>query len=315
MERSSPLALFGAVGSSGSPGGMTFGPEFWLPLSAAFLYALGAIVMKNAGRWKAGPWRMTFVTNIATAIVGLPLFLLGGTVPSWFDLWQPFVIALIFLLGQLLTFVAISYGDVSIATPMLGLKIILVAVFIHFLTPEKVSPMIWGAAALATLAVVLLNMGGGGESRKRIAFTAVLSFAAAASYALFDVLLQHWAAPWGTGRFLPIVFLFTAVLSFGLIPLFPAPLSELPRDAWRWLLGGGMLIAFQALVFTSTLAIWRQAAESNVVYSSRGLWSVLLVWTAGRWLARDEYKLGGRVLAWRLAGAATLIFAIALLRA
>ena len=60
----------------------------------------------------------------------------------------------------------------------------------------------------------------------------MLALAAAASFALFDVLVQKWSASWGPGRFLPVLFGIAAVLSLGWIPLFPqAPARQLAAGA------------------------------------------------------------------------------------
>jgi hypothetical protein len=66
------------------------------------------------------------------------------------------------------------------------------------------------------------------------------------------------------------------------------------------------------VIFVSTIARWGHAAPVNVIYSSRGLWSILLVWTCGRWLHSRDTGLGGKVLGWRLAGAALMMSAIVL---
>jgi O-antigen ligase len=47
-----------------------------------------------------------------------------------------------------------------------------------------------------------------------------------------------------------------------------------------------------------------------VLYSSRGLWSVLAVWLVGHWFANREQHHGARVLVWRFIGAALLMAAI-----
>jgi len=70
----------------------------------------------------------------------------------------------------------------------------------------------------------------------------------------------------------------------------------------------------QAVIFVSTIARWGQAATSNVIYSSRGLWTIVLVWLAGGWLASRE-QAAGRLLVWRLAGAALMMSAVALVAA
>ena len=142
--------------------------------------------------------------------------------------------------------------------------------------------------------------------------TIVTAGGAAACFAMLDVLVQRWSPLWGLGRFLPLVVAIAAVFSLGFIPRFRAPLSAIPWTTWRWLLGGTVVIGIQSTIFVSLVAAKGHAASINVVYSSRGLWSVLLVWWLGHWVHSREQHLDGGVLLWRLAGAMTMILAIAL---
>src|SRR6188508_1288236 len=99
-----------------------------LPLASAMLYVIGALLMRRAADFGVGFWRTTFVANLICAAVFSPLLLLGGK--FHLDLlWQPAVVALLFVLGSVLNFISLDRGDVSIATPVLGIKIILVALF------------------------------------------------------------------------------------------------------------------------------------------------------------------------------------------
>ena len=86
----------------------------------------------------------------------------------------------------------------------------------------------------------------------------------------------------------------------------------IPRAAWPWLVSGCFLIAVQSLAFVMVIVKFRNATATNVIYSSRGLWSVLLVWALGHWFANREQHLGAKVLRWRLAGALLMMTAIAL---
>jgi hypothetical protein len=55
------------------------------------------------------------------------------------------------------------------------------------------------------------------------------------------------------------------------------------------------------------------AAGVNVVYGTRGLWSIALVWWAGRWFGNTERtSAGGRVVAGRLLGAVLILTAVVL---
>ena len=59
-----------------------------------------------------------------------------------------------------------------------------------------------------------------------------------------------------------------------------------------------------------TLGLYPDTTRINVIYNSRGVWSVLAVWLVGHWWGNTERHAGRAVLAWRLAGAALLLAAI-----
>jgi drug/metabolite transporter (DMT)-like permease len=286
-------------------------PSLLLPLIAAFVYAAGALLVKRSAELGVGVWRTAFVANVVCALFFQPLLLLGGTIHA--DLWwQPLVVAACFVLGQWFTFISLDTGDVSVATPVLGLKILLVAVFVTFFRGTELRWQMWVAAVLATVAVALLNRTRVAAAHHHVGRTIVTASLAAAAYAVFDVLVQAWSPPWGVGRFLPLALGLSGLLSFVFVGRFRAPLSAIPRATWLWLLAGTATLATQSVLFVFTVAHWGQAATANVLYSSRGLWSVALVWLAGHWVRNREQHLGGRVLAGRMAGAACMTAAIVL---
>jgi drug/metabolite transporter (DMT)-like permease len=184
-------------------------------------------------------------------------------------------------------------------------KIMLVAMFTTAILHEPLSPALWAAAALSTMAIVLLNASRP-KSPHRIGATIALAITAASCYALFDVLVQNWAPAWGTGRFLPIMVTMAAVLTLFL------PGRNLPGPHRKWALGGAACLSLQAVFLVSSIAYFRHATTANVLYSSRGLWSVLIVWLVGGRYGWAEAQHTNRVMLWRLAGAVLMIAAIAL---
>ncbi len=288
------------------------GPVLWMPLAAAMLFALGGLLLKRSAQWHVGVWRTTFVANMLAGVIFIPLLSLGGQIPSWFDLWQPLVVALLYMLGQVTTLMALTRGDVSIATPVLGLKILMVAVFATLIIAKPLPTEIWTAAGLATLGIVLLNLNRGGHHH-HIALSLGAALAGATTFGLFDICVQIWAPAWGVGRFLPLVFGMSAILSLGFWPLLEGKLTALPRSAWPWLAGGAALIALQSLLIVSTVATWGHATVVNVAYSTRGLWSVIFVWLLGEMLGVHDKSFYGWVVWTRLAGAAMLLLSVLLL--
>lgn len=284
-----------------------------LPLAAAFTYVAAVLSLKRAAELGAGLWHSTFVSNLLAAFVFQGLLVFDG---RWLPLelwWQPLLVALLFLSGQVWTLFSLQRGDVSIATPVLGIKIILVAVFTTLFLSQALSWQLWLAAALSTCGIASLNHPGAHKVGVRATATLLSAGVAAASFALFDVLVQKWSPAWGIGRFLPLALGLVGLLSLVLVPFFfPTPLRSLPRLARRWLGVGGGLMALQSLLFVSAIAHFGQATASNVVYSSRGVWSIVAVVLLGHWFHSSEKQLGASVLRWRFVGATLMFSAIVL---
>ncbi|MDF1814029.1 MAG: DMT family transporter [Verrucomicrobiales bacterium] len=279
------------------------------PFVASLLFVVGAMFAKRSSDLGGGIWENSFVANILTALFFSTLWLLGGKFPGWNFLYQPIIVAVIFVVSQALMFLALDRGDVSIATPVLGTKIIFVAVLQTLLTSTPVGPKLWIAAALATLAVVLLNSSAGGQ-HSRVAFTIATSLLCGLFFALFDVLVQNFTPHWGQGRFLPILFFFVALFSLGFIPFFKGPIRRQSKEIWRPMSLAGLFIGAQALTFVYAIASFGNATEMNVIYAARGLWSVIAVWLIGHWFHSHESSLGRAVFQRRIAGAGFLMVAI-----
>ena len=283
-----------------------------LPSIAALLYAVGALVLKRSSQLGVGLWRTTFVANLIVAALFSLLWLLGGKPVQWHDLWQPGIIALCLFFGQTLQFLALERGDVSVAVPVFGVKVVLVALLTPLLTGDGVGVKLWIAALLSVVGISLLNRKDAGKGPQNLGITLLAGGAGAVCFALFDVLVQRWGPAWGVGRLLPCIFWINALLSFLLIFRFSAPLRAISREAWPWLTMGSALLGTQSILFVSTLALYGKATSANVVYSSRGLLSVVLVWLIGHWFANSEQHLSAKVLRWRMAGALLMMSAIVL---
>jgi drug/metabolite transporter (DMT)-like permease len=283
------------------------------PLLSSLLYVAGVLFMKRAADLGVGPWRTTFVANLVAAALFPVLLPLGGEVHPEL-LWQPLLVGALFVAGQALTFLALDRGEVSVATPTMGVKTVLVAWLSVSLLAVEIPWQLWLSAFLTFAAIGLLNVRGtssGGGRPRLVGRTIAISLVAALCYALFDVLVQKWSPAWGLGRFLPLVFAFCALLSLGFVPLFSEPLRRIPRGAWPSLGAGSLFIALQALSLVSALAAFGDATSINVVYGARGLWSIVAVWLVGHWFRNEERQLGPGVFRARLLGAIAMTAAIA----
>ena len=289
---------------------MTF--DLWLALLCSVLFSIGSLLVKRANQLGVGPWETTLISNLTTALGLVALWPMGGQIPSWSLWWQPAIVAVAFIAGQAFVFIAYHRGDVSVATPVLGVKIIMVALFTTVLIGEKLSWQLWLGAVLSTLAVVLLNRTDRSPKSGKVGMTVMLSLGCAVSFALFDALVQKWGPAWGAGRFLPVMMLMVAALSLAAHPFFSKGRLALFGKGGPWLWSGTGLIALQSTIFVGAIVVYKNAAPANVVFSSRGLWTVLLIWIGGHWFHSSEQHMGAAVLRSRLFGAVIMMSAIAL---
>jgi drug/metabolite transporter (DMT)-like permease len=291
---------------------MTLHFNLLLPLVCALLYVLGGLSVKRAAALGVGVWRTSFLSNWAILLMFVPVwFAGGGAIHPLADYGQPAITALLYFGGQAFTFLALSRGDVSVTTPVMGTKVILVALFSGLLRVGEVPLQWWLGAALSTTAILFLHLGGGSKPRN-VRQTVLFAFCSATSFGLGDVLLQKWLPGWGAASYFPPMFVVVGLLSCSFIPLFSAPLTALSGVALRWVIPGALLMALNNAGVVLAVGILRSATLVNIIYSVRGLFSVLLVWWIGHWFASDEQHLGGRVLRYRLVGATLMVAAIVL---
>ena len=293
-----------------------------LPLGAGFIYACGAIAVKRSlGAGISGSW-VNFLCNILLALCFQIFWFFPGSRMTFDSMLAPATCGALFFLGQIATFRALSSGDVSMATPLLGTKVILVALFSLFIIGRSLPASWWLASLLASIGIALISYSPGGSHRK-LASTLCWSLAAASLFALTDVLVQHWVELSGYSRFAPLMFGTTGLLSF----LFLPPLLKgkrhgkncpgkvgFSKDAVIWLTAGALLLALQALGIYSAIGLYGSATLTNILYGSRCLWSVLLVALLGV-LAGDTFVSHGSsvaVMGWRFAGAMLLFTAMVL---
>lgn len=290
-----------------------------LPLLASLLFVCGLICIKRTNAQGVSPWTVTFLANQWAAIVFSLLWFLGGDGQPATQLWQPAIVASLYICGQVFTFSALRFGDVSLATPIFGSKVVIVAFLVTFVLGQALGGKVWVGAIAAMIGIGLVQWtpkrregeDGTSPSRRATALTVGLAVSAALAFALFDLAVQSWAPAWGAGRFLPIVYWIVALMSLGFLPWFQRSLVWQPNIR-TLLLPGTLLIALQAVCIVFTLSRYEDAARINVVYSLRALWGVVLAWLAARIWGGSEAGLPKQILVARFSGASLLTIAVVL---
>lgn len=298
-------------------------------LLSAITYTAGALCFKAALTRGVSVWQVSLWCNVSMAVLYLPFWASADVGELWVHWPLVTVVAVLFFAGQLLTFLALNFGDVSVATPMLGAKVVLVPVVAAGFFLESVSRRWWLAAALSTCAVVVVSRsvpvrtadapdlpkGAVAPRKDRLVRTVASSLGAAAIFATTDVLFQFWSRAVGVAGFIAAMYTLLGVLSLAVyLPMFGKRLLALPvgTSARGALLAACLLQAGQNLVMSLVLRFHGHATAVNVVYSSRCVWSVVLAWATARWVGGTEDRLPAHLLWMRLGGAGLLLAAICL---
>lgn len=266
----------------------------------------------------ASPWTGTFLANIWLALSwGLIAAIRGEIVPvaAW---GEAGTVGLLFVLGQLFTFLAFQYGDVSVAAPIFGVKVLIVATLTSVMVGESVPGRVWIAGILAAAGVILIQLSNRTASahdkgkRRSAGLTIILALCAAVSLSVFDVCMQKWGPKWNSYAFLPVLFGTAGILSLVFLPKVDSPTRLKKLNVRGWILGGTVLMALQAMSMCFSLSTFGDATRVNIVYSLRGLWGVILAWMLGRQMQSAEADLPRNVMLQRLTGAALLTAAVVL---
>jgi len=281
-----------------------------LALLSALIYTAGSLFLKSAIERGATTNQVNVFTNLLMALIVQPFWLFDRPDVLNAALWQPLLCGTIFFIAQIFTFTALTRGDVSVATPLLATKIILVTLINALLFGTPVSLRWWIAALIATLAVALIAGGLPHTHRRAIGITVLCSLIAASLYSFTDALIQHWGGTFDPTAFLPAMFGITGLLTIICFTLFDRRAFQPSRVALPGLVTGGLLFGVQVTGFFFSIVLIRDATVANVLYSSRSVWSVAAAWIGGHLLGLRDSEAGRGVMTRRLCGAILLFAAI-----
>jgi drug/metabolite transporter (DMT)-like permease len=280
---------------------------------SAVLYGIGTLGLRAASQSGVSPWRTTFMANGISACVFL-IYLRGWPTPELPVEWLPILgLGLLFFFGNILTVLSLTYGDVSIATPVLAAKVVVVVAMLAIIGDTAVTSTTWIAGALTVVGVALLQIQGRGHPRHHhVLITIALSLVASTCFAVFDIGVQFLSTAHGFHRVAPYAILFAALLSFGLLPFCNMRYRDIPKASKRFVWIGAGLVTLQAAILIYSLGTFQDAAGINIVYGSRGLWGIFFVWTLGKHFGNRELMQNREVFKFRVAGALCIVTAIGL---
>ena len=281
---------------------------YWLllPAAAAVIYTVASLFFKRGYAEGAGTMQTFHVANFIAVPFFLPLFFVNPGHLPLLELWRPAIVSGLIYAGTLGTFAAIRRGDVSMVTPLLGTKVVFVAMAFVLVTGGALSSGLWIASVLAAAGIFVIGKADLQPGRAGGA-AIMLCLVSAAFFGLTDVLIGQWAPHFGGTTFLAAVPVGNAVFSLIHLTVSRRSIFPLPARARGPMLCGGVLLAAQAIAMGLTLTFCNDPAGINILYGTRGLWSIVLVWSLGAWFSnRERYTAGPAVMLSRLTGAALI---------
>lgn len=290
---------------------MSFDPLYALPLASALIYSFAAILFKQAVE-EGGPLRVHVITNWVWLVCFTPLVFIHSGPVHWAILPFALLAGLFYFMGAALNTFAARLGAVSVVTPILGAKVVFVALFASLLLNDVIPLKWWIGAALCAVAIFILN-----PPRKNALFgdwrPVCLALGSCTSFAFADVVTQGWVNQMGIPLFVFSSSLLCTTLSTGMMPFFKSPLSTLSKSCLKKTIAAAVLMASQFLMLVYFFAKAGSATSGNILYSSRALWTVILVWLVGSWFGNREADAGRGALVTRLLGSCILLVAIGII--
>mgnify|MGYP005864582417 CR=1 FL=1 len=264
-------------------------------------------------------WSLRQLLVLAHVWMGLMALLLlpltwHAQVPSWRQWALPLTgVTLFYLLGQTSLFYALRYTEASRVAPLLGIKLVMLALAAVVLLGQALALGQWLAVGLATTAALLLNQTGGRLPTRAIVAILLACVGYTGSDLCISVLNQQLQSP-GTPTLQ--VAMLGASLSYLLSGLIGAVL--LPwhgeRRPQRWLAALPYALAwFVAMLGMYAAISLAGVVLANILQSTRGLMSVALgALLAGVGLVHLESKATRSVLIRRLIAAGLMTLAVGL---
>ncbi len=285
-----------------------------LALIAALMYATSAIFLKEALIRGCSFWQINFFANLGIGILCAPLWLFVDSTAAkgpWnLAIWA----GLTSIIGQVFTFLAFSRSDPSITTPLLGTKVLWVALISAVFFVQSLPLQWWWAAGLAVLGIFFVTgiQPVATKGNSSAFFGIFFAIASAIFFALTDVLFSHAARFVGNLGAIAMTYSEVGFLTLAAYPMIFGRKIWIIRSeqGLNWAIFGLTLLSLQGLTIGLSVVLSRDATAANVLYSSRCVWGVLLSWAMARFLNLGESRTSKSAMLLRVVGAILLFAAI-----
>lgn len=282
------------------------------PIAAAALYSLSVILVKlSTDEDRLSPNSILVLTNVSMWLMFLPSIFFEGGIKDISLVWQPVLVGVFFAMGNFSTFLCAHKGEVSLMTPIMGVKILFVLLLSKLLLGMELPASMVLSGVICCAAVFLMGYSKSAVSSKKEWITFALAMWACTSYAACDVLIQKFSPNFSAMSMLCIS---NFVLIFSCAPYFGTFIRDVRRAGRRTLTLGffaAMLMVTEALLMFMALTHGVSAPLCNILYNTRGIMTVVFVFIISRHVCGLETLTQGSALR-RAIGSLMILGAVAL---
>ncbi len=257
---------------------------FALPFLAAALYSSSVILAKlasNTGRM--APTSILFLNNFAIWLVYLPMLFFPDVSVGWPTLWKSIIIGLFFSMGNYATFLCAYKGELSLMTPIMGVKILFVLLFSRLIIGNELPGTMLLSGFICCTAVFLMGYAPkkAGTKPGRERATYALAMWACASYAMCDVLFQKFSEAEDPILLLCICNFIPLVSTIPFIRRFVRDVRYMSVRSLSLGTVSALLMVGEATVLVLAITGGVGAALCNILYNTRSIISIVLVYILG----------------------------------
>lgn len=285
-------------------------PDILFPFFSAVLYCVSIILVKYATRSGTfGGISMLVMNNITSGLVFIPAIFFDNTMPDWSIVWQPLLASGFCAIGNIAIFICAEKGEVSLMTPIMGIKIMFVIFFSRMLLNTTIPHTITVAGIICCLAVFIMGWQKKSLRSNKLTITILLALCACISYALCDVIMQKYAPNFTRNAMLSLT---TIAMPLSIIPFLPRFFRDVARSSKTTLAVGAtsaIIMVFEMYLMFLSIIGEVGAALCNILYNTRGIISVILIFIVGKFI-KEMKEVSKASALQRIVGATMILIAV-----
>ncbi|MBE6414829.1 MAG: hypothetical protein E7035_09830 [Verrucomicrobiaceae bacterium] len=287
-------------------------PDVFYPFIAAIFYCGSIILVKYASQSKKlSGLSMLVMNNLLSGMVFIPAIFFESKMPDVSIIWQPIIASIFCAIGNIATFTCAERGEVSLMTPLMGIKTLMVVIFAQAILDVDLPHAITISGIICCIAVFIMGYSNNTFRTKKLGITTALALTACVSYALCDVFIQKYAPNFTKNAMLSLT---SVAMPLSIIPLLPRFFREVSAcDKKTLFLGSSSAVLMIVEMYLMFISISGELGASlcNILYNTRGLISVLLIYFLGKYFVKLK-ELSNASAIQRCIGAILILIAVAI---